>query len=106
MKTNNNNNEKCNLLVFDRIVSHPLNSSVCSMNSYIHFFCPAISKVSTPNHDVRRSLVSIRTTLIQIDASILYKDLPIMYGNNVLAFNIPYAFTFEVAYQSKTALTY
>jgi hypothetical protein len=38
MKTNNDNNEEFNLLVFDRIVSHPLNSSVGSMNSYMRFF--------------------------------------------------------------------
>ena len=37
MKTHNDKDEECNLLVFDRIVSHPLNSSVGSMNSYVSF---------------------------------------------------------------------
>ena len=49
MKTYNDNNEECNSLAFDKIVSHPLNSSVGSMNSYMSIFCPAISKVPTPN---------------------------------------------------------
>ena len=39
----------------------PLLKFLCMWYEFLHaFFCPAISKVPTPNHDVRRSLVTAK----------------------------------------------
>ena len=81
----------------------PLLKFLCRGYEFLHaFFCPTISKVPTPNHDVRRSLVTAKDCItpdwchhtLQASSAHALEQFPTFY--------IPYTFTFEVAEQIKS----